>query len=247
MDEEEVKTPETPTETPSVPRWKQKLAERYPDREFADDTEAENAFYDDYESTHSKLSQSELDNKKVYELIESNPALADVIVAMNDGVPFEVALAQNVDLEALLPKEGESNYEQYASALTDRKKRMEESRSKIETIEQNRKQTVDVATKFYEDKKLDEEQITKFLDFIDGLIGDIFDGSVSRTALEKLYQAYCYEEDVEQATEQGRIDGLNSKIEKSRKVNSTTDGVPTPGTSVESPTETPAKKAIWNI
>lgn len=245
--EDEVTKTEPSTEAPAIPRWKKHISEKYPDRQFADDSEAENAFYEDYESTNSKLADAELNNKKVYELIEANPALADVIVAMSEGLPFEIALARNVDLEAIMPTNGEPNFEMMQQEFDSRKKRLDESRKRIETVESNREKSSQTAQEFYASKKMGDTEVSEFMDFVDNLFDGIFNGDISRKTLEKLYQAYKYEEDVQGALEQGEVNGRNEKIEVKRETSSKTDGLPEPGGSIAAQTEPKPKKQIFNL
>lgn len=246
MEDEVTKTESTP-ETPAIPRWKQHLSQKYPDRQFEDDSEAENAFYEDYEATNSKLAEAELNNKKVYELIESNPALADVIITMSEGVPFEIALARNVDLEALMPKDGEQNFDTIQQEFEGRKKRLEESRKRIETVESNREKSSQTAQEFYASKQMSDTEVKEFMDFVDNLFDGIFNGDISSKTLEKLYQAYKYEEDVQGALEQGEVNGRNAKIEAKRETISTTDGLPEPGAAIATQEGPKQKKQIFKF
>lgn len=252
MEEEDVKaTPKEPTATPEVPeqkkpRYREALAKQYPDREFDTDEDAENALYEDYEQKSTALQEAQVSNQQVYAMIEANPALADVLVAMNEGIPFEVALAQCVDLEALVPSDGEPNYDEYQKAVGDRKKRASEIDARRQTIQANQERSKVDADAFFAEKGMDEEQQTAFVSFVDDFVGSLFRGEVSKTTLGKMYQAFKYEEAIADAAEQGEINGRNAKIETKRTTDAKTDGIPTPGGAVE---EAPAKQKqkIFNI
>lgn len=233
--------------TPSVSRQRELISKRYPDRQFETEEDVQNALLDDYEESVSKLQDVELSNKRVYELIEANPSLADVIIEMDKGTPFEVALAQCIDLEALIPQNGEPNYELYQQAVEDRKKRSVEIATKRKSLEENQQQSKVDADEFFAQMGMDETEQTSFVDFVDNFIGDLFAGKVAKDTLKKMYQAFKYEEHIEQASEQGKIDGLNTTIETKRKVNSATDGLPSAGGGVEGVAPTKRERKIFEI
>lgn len=222
-----------PTETAQKPpRYREILSKRYPDKIYETDQDAEDAFYEDYEQKSAALQEAEISNKEVYQLIEDNPVLADLLVIMTEGVPFEVALARCVDLEALKPIEGEANYEQYQTAVADRKKRSDEIAANRKTIEDNQTKSKVDADEFFVEKGMDEAEQVAFVSFVEDFVSALFRGEVNKTSLNKMYQAYKFEEAITDATQQGEINGRNAQIETKRMANANTDGIPTPGTAV---------------
>lgn len=258
MDENEVKQPpeeqvtqpaevQSEQSSPKTPRYRELLSKHYPDRQFDTDEDAENAFYEDYEQKSSALKDAEVSNQEVFALIEANPALADVIIAMNEGEPFEVALAKCVDLEALTPSDGEPNFEEYKKAVSERKQREAEIKSYQETRKANSDKSKADANEFYDEKGMDADEQDAFVSFVEGFYVSLLRGEISKATLTKMYQAFKYDEDVADAAEQGEINGRNAQIEAKRTTNAKTDGIPTSGGAVPAEVPPTQKHKVFNI
>lgn len=229
-------------------RIREVAARFFPDREFVDDDDVQGALLEDYEAAKNRLQESEASNKAVYEMIQANPTLADVLTSMvKDGDPFEVALAKHVDLDALKPVEGEANYESYRKAAAERKARTEQIALERQTLEANHAKTKADAEAFFAEKGMAEEEVAEFLDFIEGFSSGLFRGEVDKTVLNKMYQAFKYDEAVAAAAEQGQIDGRNQSIETKRTAAGATDGVPEAGSAVAVTGEPKPKKRVFEI
>lgn len=247
MPDSGIVTPRVESLPPQVPRYRELLAKRYPDRQFDNDDDAANFLYDDYQDVTSKLDDAEINNKRIYEIIEANPSFSDIIIEMDKGVPFEVALAENVDLEALIPQDGEPNYEKYQTAVEQRRKRSTEIEGRRKTIEENQTKSKAAAEEFFAAEGLDDKDQSAFIDWLDAILTSMFTGYIGPKELKQLYQGFRYEEDIARATEQGAIDGRNQTIETKRQTNTATDGIPTPGSGVETKPVAATKKKIFNI
>lgn len=239
---EKEKISETQITAPTEPqnqesRFKKALSKRYPDRTFESDDQAQDAFLEDYELIASKLDDNEITNKRMYELIEANPALADIIVEMDNGTPFEVALASHVDLQAIAPQNGEPNFEAYQNALKERKERILQAEKHKEQIEAAQAKSKADADEFFAQIGMDEAEQKEFVDFVEGFIDGLFKGEVSKVTLSKMYQAFKYDEAVAAAQTQGQINGRNELIEAKRTKNGATDGIPSGGSSIENSQE----------
>lgn len=218
----------------------------YPNREFTSGEELIETLLDDLLETKQANDQMSESNKKVYQMIESNPVLSDIIEALGQGEPFEIALAKNVDLEALTPLEGEEQYESYRKTVADRNARKAQIAKERESLEANQAQSKIDADEFFAQNNIDETEQAAFVDFFDDILRDMFSGKVSKEALKKMYQAFRYEEAVADAAEQGQVDGRNAAIEVKRQKTTATDGLPEPGTAVVTE-ETKPKKQIFKI
>lgn len=244
---EEIKpdTPETPTEPPKMARYREFLTQKYPDRTFESEQEAEDAFYEDYSQDTQSLKGYREDNEKIFELMSDNPELGQIMSELSKGTPFIVAVAKSIDLQDLIPEKGEPNYEAYTKAASERKARRAELDSQSKEFIANQEQTQADAIEFFEKNNIPDEECKGLVLFMDGIIADMARGKISKEVLRKLYEAYRYEEDVATAADAGRVEGRNQKIEEKRIKNGNTDGLPQgKGASIAPTQETPAARKI---
>lgn len=226
-------------------RIKEAYAEHYPESEFGDDDQAVAALIEDYQK--GKLSQKEMEaaNAKIYEMIGDNPALSDLLTKIAQGVPFEVALAEVVNLEELMPQEGEPNFEQYQGAVEARRARTAEINTHKERLVANQEQSKVTVEKFFADNGVEEQEQDRFVEFVDEGVQGLFEGRVGEDFLKRMYQAFRYDEDVNSAKEQGEIEGRNANIETKRTSKGATDGIPESGGGVAVPEVKSEKKEIF--
>lgn len=227
-----------------TPRWLERLRKRHPDRKFADEAEAEDEFYADYDRTIGEYDALKDDNARILETLQENPEFAEVFAAIRDGMPLRVALARVVDFDAVRPQQGEPDYEEFIKSAEVFKQRQAEVAANRKKIEENQAQSRVEIEDFFKGVGADDTERDGFADFLQGLFDDVFDGKMGKAALKKLWQAYKYEEDVEASRLAGEVAGRNAGIEAKREKNKSTDGLPDAGGGV-APPETQRRK-IFN-
>jgi len=236
---------------PAMPKYRERLAGRYPDVTPQSDQEwddlAERGFAEDEE----KIKNFE-DNKKVIEdLIDSDKDLAAVTSEMIvNGTPFRAAVAKFFDPEDLVAKEGDEDYDYYQKSSDERKKMGQAFRERGARRRANEKEAYDNIDKFAEKKAFDEAAKKEFIDFVNNLYNDMGELKLSMQTLEKLYKAMTYDEAVAEAAENAELDGKNQAIEAARvkKVAATAgDGVPAPmGGSAPAPEKPKKQKGFFD-
>lgn len=226
-------------------RIKEAYAEYNPQSEFDDDDQAFVALLEDYKK--GKLSQKEMEeaNAKIYEMIGDNPVLSDLLAKIAQGVPFEVALAEVVNLEELMPQEGEPNFEKYQQAVEARRARVSEIQGRKEKLDANQEQSKVTVEKFFAENGVEEEEQSRFVEFVDEGVQGLFEGRVGEDFLRRMYQAFRYDEDVVAAKEQGEIEGRNANIETKRTSKGATDGIPDSGGGVVAQEPKSERKAVF--
>lgn len=231
--------------TAKVARYRELYSQKYPDANFETDGEYEDAFYQDYSKDQETLKSTIEDNEKIFEIMSDNPELGAIIGELAKGTPFVVALAKYVDLEDIIPQDGEPDYTAYQEASQQRRARKKELEDSSQEFRTNQEATQQEAVAFFEELGLSEEDSNGLVDFVDGLINDIAHGKLNKVTLNKLYQAYKYDESVASAAQAGRVAGRNEKIETARAERSNNDGLPADrGAAVEAAPEKPRKMVI---
>lgn len=207
-----------------------KYRERYKDREFNSDDEFHTALSEDFDDLDSYRTRNVGANGKLAELFEEEPELVALIKDMYAGMPFREAVAANVDIEALMPLEGDPDYDSMQANIQRRKEGVANRTKIAEEMDANRQTTLQEIAEFAQENDLDEKACMEFLQIVDDLIGDVAKGKISKSFLSNLKKALDYDKDVTTAEEVGRINGKNEKIETLKdKENGSGDGLPTLG------------------
>lgn len=220
---EETKTP--PTETPAMPKYRERLRSRF-------STENPQTDEDWDALTERALSEDEENAKVLQDILDSDKDLSTVVSEMIvNGTPFRAAVAKYFDPEDLVAKEGDEDYEYYQRSADERKRMGQEFRARGEEKRKNTKEAYDNIDKFAEKQGMDAAAKDAFIGFVNTLYNDLSVLKLSPETLTKLYKAMTYDEAVAEAAENGEIDGKNAAIEAQRIRRSSAaagDGVPTP-------------------
>lgn len=247
---EEKKTPPA-AEQPALPKYRERVRNRYPDANPQSDQEWDDLTERGFAEDEERIKGFEDNNKVVQNLLDSDKDLASVVSEMIvNGTPFRAAVAKFFDPEDLIAKEGDPDFEYYQKSSDERKRMGQEFRALGEQKRANTKEAYDNIDAFAKKKALDDAAKKEFIDYVNTLYNDLSVLKLSMSTLEKLYKAMTYDEAVAEAAENGAIDAKNHAIEAARvhkAANVAGDGVPTPrGGSSPAPTPKPKKKTIFD-
>lgn len=185
----------------------------------------------------TKLDSAASGDSVIGEILADYPELYAVIQDLNDGKPFEVALAANVDVDSLKPLEGDDDYSAYEEARQTRLSRKQRADEHMARFESNREESRQIISDYFAEKTMDEAAGEAFANYIDTMIADYLDGKVTRDFLDVFYRGMHYNDDVEAAREAGAIDAKNARIDAERERRAAqTDGMPSPGSAIANPT-----------
>lgn len=186
-----------------------------------------------YAWIQSQLSDMSATDGIVGDILAEYPELYAVIQDLEAGKPLEVALAANINIEALKPMEDEEMYADYEAARNARKERKAKAEEYRTTVANNQKASKQVISDFFKEVAFDDEQGEAFANKIDQMISDYVNGIVTREFLDVFYRAMNYEQAMESAREAGAIDAKNARIDAEReRAEAEDDGLPTGGSAV---------------
>lgn len=226
------------------------VREAYPDKQFQSDEQYEEALMEYLNHTKAKLSDNEAANEAIAEILFDYPEFAEIIEDMKNGVPVRVALARHFDPDDMTINDDEQDADKYKEAVANRKKRKADADARIKEREANLELSEKEFDDFMEQCGWDDEKTENFAGWIQEFINDFARGLIKKPVLLKLKQAYEYEEAVEEARQDGEIEGRNSKIEAERvRKSQSTDGLPKGGGAASATTgeQTPKPRKIIDI
>lgn len=204
-----------------------RLKKSYPDQSFEKDDDYLDMADKHIQGLEEKVRKFEMSNKKILSILEDNPELKGVFADIAQGIPFAVALARNIDLEAIIPLEGEPNYEEYANEDKARRAKIKENQEYMAKRDQNLQASVAEIEAFATESNMDEDKAKEFLGWISELMGRMTDGSFDKQLLRDLYKAYKHDEIMAEETQLAEIRGKNAKIDEMiTQSNEENDGLP---------------------
>lgn len=209
------------------------VKEKFPDSDFLNE-------YDAVQFLLAKIQGYEDENSQMQQLADENPEIAMLFseMAKNDTGKRRsiVSILTEAGVDLTPPAEGEGGYEDYDEVVKRRSSRKKEAEKRKKELEANYLESVAVIEKFFKDKDLSEEEEKAFIEFYEDVVDSSNRNLYTEKTLNKIFQAFKYEEDVESARQAGEIDGRNAKIEdKRKKANQTTDGLASNGGAVTTP------------
>lgn len=171
------------------------------------------------------------------EIADEYPEFAMFLRDVLKGMPLEEAVARNLD-DITNPPEGAPDWENINKGREERKTRLGEKKSQIESLEKNKQVSVENAQAFIQETGLAEPDAIKFLDWFDGLSKDMFDGLITKNHFNTLYKAYNYDNDMagkdammKEEVETAKAAGRNEQIVSKKVSAETGDGIPKLGSS----------------
>lgn len=188
--------------------------------------------------------QNEKVNKKLVDALENNPEFAQMTKEVLAGVPVHIAIARNIDMEAMAPNEGDDDYGDYQKAIEDNKKTRAEKEKYLKDMDDNIKMSAKQVDEFAKENKLTDDETENFLKDVDQLVSDMVKGKVTKEALSTFYKGMKRDDDVKDAKKAGEIEGKNAKIEAVKEKEDAAKGDGLPALEAQNVIKEPAKPEL---
>lgn len=233
-------------ETPKLPAFKERLKNRYKDREFNTDEDWNNAAEEAYAEDEETIKVFTDNNKLIDEVLASDKDLAAIVAdIITNHIPFRAAIAKRFAPEDLVAKEGDEDYEYYQKSYEERVATGKELQKLSQERLKNEDEAYDNIDAFCEKKGYGDEDKREFIGFINEFFNSLSMRKITPEMLQTLDNARHYEEDMATAEEEGFVAGKNENIAAKRakeNAKAAADGVPVPHGSGAPVVDTPQKK-----
>lgn len=230
-------------QTPTVQKSKrdlfgERLKNKYPDREYADDDALFGQIEEDYTDYDNQLNQFKEREQKLSDMFSNDPRSAHFLVSWSRGEhPMTAFIRQfgKDGLEELV--NNEEKMEEFAKANEDYWERVTKEKELEEEYQKNLEESLAYLDKFQSENGMTDEEVDKVMEFLIGISRDGVMGKFSPESIDMAMKSINHDTDVSVAGTEGEIRGRNSKIEeKLRKPNSAGDGMPNLAGSNNAPT-----------
>ena len=202
--------------------------EIYPDREFATEQEAIQAVREYTESSKEYEKRTKEANQSLVNIFNNNQELVALVRMLNSGASFVEALPHVVDVDALLPKEGDPDWEAWQKAKEEGTKTRADREAKKKEIANNLEMSMAEVDKFAQENEMTPEEAGEFLTTIDTILENVSQGNITRDILEKFKKGLFHDKIVKEESEKAEIRGRNEAIEEKveKKSKNKGDGLP---------------------
>ena len=188
--------------------------EIYPDREFATEQEAIEAVREYTQASKDYEKRTKEANQTLVNIFNNNQELVALIRMLNSGASFVEALPHVIDVDALLPKEGDPDWEAWQSAKEEGEKSRAQRESEQKKIAENLEMSMAEMDKFAKENDMSPEEAGEFLTAIDKIIENVAQGNVTRDILDKFKKGLFHDKIVQEESEKAEIRGRNEAIEE---------------------------------
>jgi len=189
-----------------------RLRAEFPDKEISDD-DLQKIALEHIKSLENYRTNNREANKKIIEVLESEPAVGEIIKDLSNGSGFREALARNFDVANLQPVEGDPDYEAWGKNLVERKKKRADQDNLRESLLKNQDSSIKAIKEFAKENNLSDDEANEFLSTLDGVLSKVKEGNITKEFLGMMKKALSSKNDITKAQELGEIKGRNEKIE----------------------------------
>lgn len=235
------------SEEKPVSRSRSFIMAKFPDKTYENEEEYEEDLANTLEQTEKELQAYKDADARLEDILDLNPELALVIADMHKGMPFMTALAHNVDLEEIMPIEGEPDYEEFAKNKEERKAKKAADKEREDLLRTNAEKSAEEILDYLDKKGWTEEQKGNFNKWFNDLVARLSENRLGKDEMDIFVKGYEYDEAVARAEENGKVAGRNEKIETKRKVQENVDELPEGGTTSKASYTAPKQRQIIDI
>lgn len=205
-------------------RYMERLKERYPEREYADDEELFGQINEDYDNYDGELSRYQEQEKALSDLFAANPHSAAFLTDWRNGEDPLISMVRRFGDDFKSALEDPKKREALAEANKEYAARVAEEAEYEVAYDNNIKDTLSLIESLQQEKELSDEEIDKAMDFLINIMRDGLLGKFSKESIIMALKAINHDADVEQADYEGEIRGRNSKIEEKLRKGTRNDG-----------------------
>lgn len=205
-------------------RYSERLKEKYPDKEFADDEALFAQINDDYDRYDKELSDYKGREKALADLFASNPRSAAFLTDWRNGEDPIVGLIRKFGDDFKSALEDPEKQEALAAANKEYAERIAQE-DKFEALYQkNIAETNEMLEMMQREDGLSDDDIDRAMEFLIGIMKDGILGKFTRDSILMALKAINHDSDVEYAEREGEVRGRNTKIKEQLRKGKRGDG-----------------------
>lgn len=220
-------------QVPAVPvksrreQFGERLKQKYPDREYADDEALFGQIDDDYADYDNQLNEYRERESRITDMMARDPRSAQFIVDMSNGEDPFIKLIERLGIDGVTDLlNNPEKKEKYVEANKNFLERVAKEKELEELYDRNFTESLSMIDQIQQERGLSDETVDAAYDWLKKIANDAIVGIYSRENFEMALKAITHDADVENARVEGTVAGRNAKIEEKLRKPKTGDGTP---------------------
>lgn len=217
--EEVVETPaaevtEVTAETPALSRrdaFRERISKRYPDLNMDD----EDAYYDQMGKAMDEYEGYETGTRRLREAMERSPEMARMLTAAQGQDNFDpiAYLFENASGDILALAQDPDGAKKFGEMRAQQLQRQAESEEISKAVQDNMPASIEAISAKAKELGLSDEKTAEIVGQMFQVMDDMVHGKISPEVFTMLAKGGSYDEAVEQARDEGKVEGLNQKVD----------------------------------
>lgn len=226
----------------------ERLKQKYPEREYADDDALFGQINDDYDEYDSQLSGYRERESRLTDMFTKDPQSAQFITDMAQGKDPWATLINRIGIDGVKEMlDDPAKMEEFSRSNKEYVDRMAKQKGLEEEWEKNMRTTLAMLEQKQQEHGLSDEEIDAAADWIKEVTNDAVIGIIKPETIEMALKAINHDADIAAASEEGEIRGKNAKAEAKLRKPKRGDGTPTLGGAHNAPAPSRQKGSIFDI
>lgn len=233
--------------TPDVPSrrdaFRKRVSERYPDLDMDD----EDAYYEQMGKTMDEYEGYERNTQRLREAMEKSPEMVRMLNAARDQENFDplAYLFENASGDILALAQDPDGAKKFGEMRAEQLKRQAEGENIKKALTENMPNSVSAIKAKAQELGIPDEQAQEIVGQMFQVMDDLVHGKIDPEVFAMMAKGRNYDNAVEQARDEGKVEGLNQKVNDKLR---TLEGKQERVSGVQSPMKTPApKKKVHNM
>ena len=202
----------------------ERLKNRYPDKEFADDEAIFGQISDDFDESDKSIAGYQEREKAFSDMFTGDPRSAQFINDWRNGEDPVVALVRRHGIEIKDAIDDPEKQEVIAQANKEYVERLTKSKELEELYTKNLEESLATLEKMQQERGLSDEQMNAAMEMLLNIGNNAIIGVFTPESIDMALKAINHDADVEAANQEGLVQGKNTKIEEKLRKPKSGDG-----------------------
>lgn len=203
----------------------ERLASRYPDREFADDEAVFGQINDDYDSYDRQLAGYQEREKTLGDMFSADPRSARFLTDWRNGGDPVVMLVRQFGTDIKDAIDDPERQEEIAAANKEYVERVAKEKGLEQEYQANLQASLENLAQYQQQTGMSDEALDEAMAFIVSMTKDAIMGKFSPETIDMAVKALNHDADVQMAGEDGEVRGRNARIDEKLRGRAKGDGV----------------------
>ena len=204
----------------------ERLKNRYPDKDFSDDEAIYGQISDDYDVYDEDLKGYREREKAFSDMFTSDPRSASFINSWREGENPIVAFVRRFGKDIKDVIEDPEWQKEVEEADKEFVERVAKEKELDALYEANKEASIRTRDAYQEEHGLTDEQIDAAIALLKNIANDLVIGKITAESLDMAFKAINHDVDVDNANQEGLVEGRNTKVEETLRKPTTGDGMP---------------------